>query len=688
MATFPSKDSYFDSGSLAKPPRCMPENFPLRKSRMELFLAGSDPQIPYFIEHGPHVPTSIIPSVAATDNTPAVQERSFVKLVANWSDENRRLVNIDTKARSLIAMSLPDEVFHSISKLKSAKEIWDTLCLQYEGADALLESRKIHLIRQYEKFIAVKDQKTYDVSYSNSQVITKFMEALPDHWENYTMCLKMSNDIKTITLSELCGMMLNHEQHKTLKSNLIRDTKDVKSTSLALIFDSPQPSNPVSIVTIIEIEDSDSEHVSDTETELNESLALLSKHFKKFGRKGNFRKSKLLSLTNKAETPSGDKASATFFKCQGKGSYATECRYKKNQFAESSSLASKEDKYWKLKAKYRKLKYQGKGKGLITEGKGWDDSSDDSSVEEDTTEATCLMAIIEEAEPVLIAQLEDIPEEVPATPTSSSLKPFQVSIPSPSDTMSAMDALTIDENNSTSDQPSMDRNFSLQPPKPSKTYFKTPKVLGGGPPWLGKLKTGQNPVPRLKVDIISKPEEKTQIPPQTAEKGFLGQGPTHLRFKHPKGSLSKGKTFRSCYHCGQNDHIASNCLNATKAEKAAKVKKGPKAEKSVKGKNPLISDASSILDPVNSEKSEMTDVVASTSNAMIIYGKGNWYLDSGRSKHMTGNKHVLVDFKEEAGPSVKFGGEGRGVTKGYGTLTNGKTTFKTTSKNGFRSEVV
>ncbi|KAJ9561689.1 hypothetical protein OSB04_006849 [Centaurea solstitialis] len=792
MATFPSKDSYFDSGSLAKPPRFMPENFPLWKSQMELFLAGSIPQIPYFIEHGPHVPTSKIPSVAATDNTPAVQKRSFVKLVANWSDEDRRLVNIDTKARSLIAMSLPDEVIHSISKIKFAKEI-----LQYEGIDALMESRKIHLIRQYEKFIAVKDEtlsqthqrfncllidlKTYDVSYSNSQVITKFMEALPDHWENYTMCLKMSKDIKTITLSELYGMMLNHEQHKTLKSNLIRDTKDVKSTSLALISDSPQPSNPVSTVTITEIEDSDSNHVSDTETELNESLALLSKHFKKFGRKGNFRKSKPLSLTNKAETPSGDKASATCFKCQGKGHYATECRYKKNQFAESSSPASKEDKYWKLKAKYRKLKYQRKGKGLIAEGKGWDDSSD----EEDTTKATYLMAIIEEAGPVLMAQLEDIPEEVPATPTSSSLPPFQVSTPSPSDTMSAMDTLTIDlhnalnnkssaekinldlrtelkecyeklkelaiyeasykdqvhvnqilclereqaiaekekvlaelysekvtvnswvdasetvdkiissqrhpkirtclgfnkdnlhaddipdksslkfgmfvssnscpsdENDSTSDQPSMDRNFSLQPPKPSKTYFKTPKVLGGGPPRSGKLKTGQNPVPKLKVDIISKPAKKTQFPPQTTEKGFLGQGPTHLRFKHPKGSLSKAKTFRSCYHCGQNDHIASNCPNATKAEKAAKVKKGPKAEKSVKGKNPLIPDASSIPDPVNSEKSEMTDAIASTSNAMIFYGKGIWYLDSGCSKHMTGNKHVLVDFKEEAGPSVK-----------------------------------
>ncbi|KAJ9552589.1 hypothetical protein OSB04_016634 [Centaurea solstitialis] len=467
------------------------------------------------------------------------------------------------------------------------------------------------------------------------------------------------------------------------------------------------------------------------------------------------------------------------------------------QFAESSSPASKEDKYWKLKAKYRKLKYQRKGKGLIAEGKGWDDSSDDSSVKEDTTEATCLMAIIEEAEPVLMAQLEDIPEEVPATPTSSSLPPFQVSTPSPSDTMSAMEALTIDlhnalndksstekinldlrtelkdcyeklkefaiyeesykdqvhvnqilclereqviaekekvlaelysekrhpkirtclgfnkdnlhadnipdksslkfgmfvssnscpadENNSISDQPSMDSNFSLQPPKPSKTYFKTPKVLGGGPPRSGKLKTGQNPVPRLKVDIISKPEEKTQIPPQTAEKAFLDKDQP----------ISSSNILRVVSLRLRPSEVAITVVKMI-ILLAAKVKKGPTAEKSVKRKNPLIPDASSIPDPVNSEKSEMTDVVAPTSNAMIFYvtnesssadstglnfmwGKGIWYLDSGCSKHMTKNKHVLIDFKEEAGPSVKFGGAGRGITKGYGTLTNGNTTFKKVS---------
>ncbi|KAJ9557629.1 hypothetical protein OSB04_012243 [Centaurea solstitialis] len=581
-------------------------------------------------------------------------------------------------------MSLPDEVFHSISKLKTAREIWNTLCVQYEGAGALIESRKIHLIRQYEKFIVVKgetlaqtyqrfnclliDLKTFDITYSNSQVITKFLEALPEYWENYTMCLKMSKDIKTITLNELYGMMLNHEQTKSLKTDLIRDTKDVVTgTSLALISDSPQTSKPiVSTVTITEIDESDSDLVSDDKTELNESIALLSKHFKKFGRKGNFRKSKPLSISNKPDTHSGDKAASTCFKCQGKGHFATECRYKKNQFAEASTSSSKDGKYQKLKSKYRKLKYQRKGKGLIAEGKGWDDSSDESSDEEDTSEVTCLMAIAEETEHALMAQLEDIAEEeVPATPASSVLP--QVLTPSSSDTMTTIDVLTIDllnalngkssaekaiaehekalaerssekvtvkswadasekvdeilssqrlptnrtclgffkgKQHATSDKSNLKfgmfvtsdsiphnsssiykdeettsvqsskmtsgKNLPNHTPKSKRQNLKTSKVLGGGPSGSGSKKSVQNPTPRIKVDLKTKPQEKTPIPPKTSDIGVLGTGPTELKFKSPKGP-SKTKKYRNCYHCGQNDHIASKCPHATKAEKAAKI---------------------------------------------------------------------------------------------------------------------
>ncbi|KAJ9542631.1 hypothetical protein OSB04_029137 [Centaurea solstitialis] len=77
------------------------------------------------------------------------------------------------------------------------------------------------------------------------------------------------------------------------------------------------------------------------------------------------------------------------------------------------------------------------------------------------------------------------------------------------------------------------------------------------------------------------------------------------------------------------------------------------------------------------EASSSTTPEASTSATdSPSQDKGIWYLDSGCSRHMTGSKSVLSKYREERGPAVTFGGNGKGQTRGYGTLTNGVTTFK------------
>ena len=110
------------------------------------------------MENGPYVPSTLVYSVPATATAAEIPERTIVKEVHQWTDENKRLVNIDTKARSLIYMSLPDDLFHSVCYLRSVEDIWNTLCIQYEGITGLLESRKINLVRQYEKFISLKGE--------------------------------------------------------------------------------------------------------------------------------------------------------------------------------------------------------------------------------------------------------------------------------------------------------------------------------------------------------------------------------------------------------------------------------------------------------------------------------------------------------------------------------------------------
>ncbi|KAJ9546782.1 hypothetical protein OSB04_019325 [Centaurea solstitialis] len=83
------------------------------------------------------------------------------------------------------------------------------------------------------------------------------------------------------------------------------------------------------------------------------------------------------------------------------------------------------------------------------------------------------------------------------------------------------------------------------------------------------------------------------------------------------------------------------------------------------------------IPPQAPEASSSTTPEASTSATdSSSQDKGIWYLDSGCSRHMTGSKSVLSNYREERGPAVTFGGNGKGQTRGYGTLTNGVTTFK------------
>ena len=91
---------------------------------------------------------------------------------------------------------------------------------------------------------------------------------------------------------------------------------------------------------------------------------------------------------------------------------------KKDKFAPSTSAPSsstRDAKYLKLKEKYRKMKTQRKGRGLVAEDHDWADSSD----EEDNTESPCHMALNDEIEISLMVKLEEVPEEIPEAYTSS-----------------------------------------------------------------------------------------------------------------------------------------------------------------------------------------------------------------------------------------------------------------------------
>ncbi|KAI3758272.1 hypothetical protein L6452_05829 [Arctium lappa] len=157
------------------------------------------------------------------------------------------------------------------------------------------------------------------------------------------MCLKLTKDLNHLSLNTLYGILLNYKQSNQLKNNLVKDSKDSKSTPVALVSLEIIPSQR-STLTITEL-DSDSEDLSET-----------------------------------------DLSDWTFFqRMQVKESLQT-------FFVQKTS----DDKYLTLKEKYHKFKgFKLKGNGLIAEEHDWAESQESSSDEEDGANL-CLMDEIKE----------------------------------------------------------------------------------------------------------------------------------------------------------------------------------------------------------------------------------------------------------------------------------------------------
>ncbi|KAI3678331.1 hypothetical protein L6452_37618 [Arctium lappa] len=173
----PSFSSQNDNGSMVKPPRFNANNFSLWKSRMMLFLEGADSRYLTVLREGPFVPKvwdKFIKSSKKKDKEKysifhvsddySDEERSsatgryILKLEKEYTDEDRRMFGLDSKVRAIIAQSLPDEVYHSFVNFSTAKDMWTTLCVLYEGTDEVKKSRKISLVRKYELFSIEKGE--------------------------------------------------------------------------------------------------------------------------------------------------------------------------------------------------------------------------------------------------------------------------------------------------------------------------------------------------------------------------------------------------------------------------------------------------------------------------------------------------------------------------------------------------
>ncbi|KAI3815536.1 hypothetical protein L1987_15207 [Smallanthus sonchifolius] len=142
------------------------------------------------IRDGPY-----IPMVASADSGGP----SVPKDPSKYSEEDIKKMEVDFKALGAIQMCLPNEVFHNFRSYKAAKELWEDLEKMFAGSEEVKENRRDILKQQYENFVWKED------------ILKKFIRSLPSCWTLYTVSIRRTENLKTLQMTELFGMLKTYE---------------------------------------------------------------------------------------------------------------------------------------------------------------------------------------------------------------------------------------------------------------------------------------------------------------------------------------------------------------------------------------------------------------------------------------------------------------------------------------------
>ncbi|KAD3337658.1 hypothetical protein E3N88_33178 [Mikania micrantha] len=203
-----------ENGTLNKPPMFTPEDFDTWKVRMEGFIRNQDFKLWKSVLEGPYIPTVAAAGagVAAVPKDPSM-----------YSDEDYKKMEVDSKALWLIQMSIPNSIIHAFKKCKSAQELWNSLKQMYEGSEDVKENKKDMLKQKFENFCQqnnenmssqylryvqlVDELTTAGVTLDNQDVLRKFLRSLPKAWNIYSVTIRRTENLKTLTLGELFGIL-------------------------------------------------------------------------------------------------------------------------------------------------------------------------------------------------------------------------------------------------------------------------------------------------------------------------------------------------------------------------------------------------------------------------------------------------------------------------------------------------
>lgn len=243
-----------------------PEEFSWWKTNFYSHIMSLDEELWDILEDG-------IGDLAVDDEGAAVDRKKH-------TPEQKKLYKKHHIIRGAIVKAIPKEEYMKMSNKSTAKEMFASLCANYEGSKKVREARALMLVHQYELF-KMKEDESIEQMYSRFQTlvsglqilkksyvatdhVSKILRSLPARWRPKVTAIEEAKDLSTLSVEDLVSSLKVHEM------SLDEHEASKKSKSIAL----PSNGKPSKALKVDESDDESPDGGSDEDQ--SEKMAMLS----------------------------------------------------------------------------------------------------------------------------------------------------------------------------------------------------------------------------------------------------------------------------------------------------------------------------------------------------------------------------------------------------------------------------